>query len=73
MFKRGGEMLLGIDKGTTYTKTDKKLCIRSTIRKYKDNDIMLNDEKILFEMGGQKWIVGEKGNYSTRRSSNTKN
>lgn len=68
--------MLGIDKGTTYTKTDRKLCIRSTIRKYRENDIMLHDDKTLFEMDGQKWIIGEKGNYSTdlmkSKHSNTK-
>lgn len=57
--------MIGVDKGTTYTKTDKQLCIRSTIRKFQENDIILNEDKILFEMDGQKWIVGEKGNYST--------
>lgn len=57
--------MIGIDKGTTYTKTDRRLCIRSTIRKYRENDIILQDDKILLEMDGEKWIVGEKGNYST--------
>lgn len=58
--------MIGVDKGTTYTKTDKKICIRSTIRKLKDNDIVLNgDNKIILEFNGQKCIVGEKGNYST--------
>lgn len=57
--------MIGVDKGTTYTKTDKGLCIRSTIRKYKEDDIILQGDKILLEMNGEKWIVGEKGNYST--------
>lgn len=57
--------MIAIDKGTTYTKTDRKLCIRSTIRKYQDNDILQKDDKILFEMDDQKWIIGERGNYST--------
>lgn len=59
-------MILGIDKGTTYTKTDKKVCIRSTIRKYKENDIILDNDKIILEIDGQKYIIGDKqGNYST--------
>lgn len=57
--------MLGIDKGTTYTKTNRELCIRSTIRKYRETDINLDNDKIILEMGEQKYIVGEKGNYST--------
>lgn len=57
--------MLGIDKGTTYTKTDKGLCIRSTIRQHRDNDIVLHDDTILLELDGEKYIIGEKGNYST--------
>lgn len=57
--------MLGIDKGSTYTKTDRKLCTRSTIRKYRENDIVLDDDKIILEMDGQKYIIGEKGSYST--------
>lgn len=57
--------MLGVDKGTTYTKTDKGLIIRSTIRAHTKNEVLLNDEKTIVEYQGQKYIVGEKGNYST--------
>lgn len=57
--------MLGIDKGTTYTKTDKGLIIRSIIRTFRENEVMLNNEKTLVEYEGEKYIVGEKGNYST--------
>lgn len=57
--------MLGVDKGTTYTKTNKGLMIRSTIRAYRENEVLLNDDKILVEYEGSKYIIGEKGNYST--------
>lgn len=58
-------MILGVDKGSTYTKTDNQLCFRSTIRRYKSSDIILNNDSIVLGYEGEKWIVGEKGNYST--------
>jgi len=69
--------MLGVDKGTAYTKTSKMICFRSTIRKLKETDIIFNgDNKIILEYEGQKYIVGEKGNYSTdlmkSQHSNTK-
>lgn len=57
--------MLGVDKGTTYTKTDKGLIIRSTVRSYRDNEVLLNDNKTIVEYEGKKYIIGEKGNYST--------
>lgn len=56
--------MIGVDKGTTYTKTNKNLCIRSTIRRFRESDVLL-DDKIIVEYKNQKYIVGEKGNYST--------
>lgn len=56
--------MIGVDKGTTYTKTNKGLCIRSTIRNFRESDVVL-DDKIIVEYNGQKYIVGEKGYYST--------
>ena len=56
-------MLLGIDKGTTYTKSSEDKIIRSTIRK--DNNDILIDNKLAVELSGEKFIVGEQGNYST--------
>jgi plasmid segregation protein ParM len=57
--------MLGIDKGTTYTKTDQKICIKSTIREYQESDISLQNDKLILEMENKKWVIGEKGNYST--------
>lgn len=57
--------MIGIDKGSTYTKTDKGLCIRSTIRKYREGEIFLHRDVNILEMDGQKWVIGEQGNYST--------
>lgn len=58
-------MILGVDKGSTYIKTDNNLCIRATIRRYKSSDIILNSDSIVLGYDDEKWIVGEKGNYST--------
>jgi len=57
--------VLGVDKGTTYTKTDRGLIIRSTVRTYRKNEVLLDNEKNIVEYEGSKYIVGEKGNYST--------
>jgi plasmid segregation protein ParM len=57
--------MIGVDKGTTYTKTDQKICIKSTIREFQENDISLQNDKLLLEMDNKKWIIGERGNYST--------
>lgn len=56
-------MILGIDKGTTYTKSSENKIIRSTIRKF-NNDILF-DDKLTVEIFNKKYIIGEKGNYST--------
>lgn len=57
-------MVLAVDKGTTYTKTNKKWCCRSTVKKLTDDDVLIDEEDI-FELDGQCYIVGQGGNYST--------
>ncbi len=57
--------MLGVDKGSTYTKTDKNVCIRSTLRKFRENDVNLDNDRVMIELDGQKFIAGDKGNYST--------
>lgn len=57
--------MIGIDKGTTYTKDDRGNIIRSTVREYRENELLLNEDKNIVEFEGKKYIVGEKGNYST--------
>lgn len=56
-------LLLGIDKGSSYTKTNEGLCIRSTVRKNAD-DILLN-EKTCIEINNQNYIIGEGGDFAT--------
>lgn len=58
-------MMIGVDKGTTYTKTDRGIIIRSTVRSYRENEVLLNEDKSIVEYEGSKYIIGEKGNYST--------
>lgn len=57
--------ILGVDKGTTYTKTDRGLIIRSTVRTYRKNEVLLDNDKTIVEYEGNKYVIGEKGNYST--------
>jgi len=57
--------VLGVDKGTTYTKTDRGLIIRSTVRTYRKNEVLLDNDKTIVEYEGNKYVIGEKGNYST--------
>lgn len=55
-------MIIGIDKGSSYTKTDKGLCIRSTVKKYED-DIL--KENSFIEIDNKKYVVGEEGSFAT--------
>lgn len=63
MFKEG-YMVIGVDRGTTYTKTDKGISIKSTLRKLNVHDI-IDDDVIVTEIDGQRWVVGEAGCYET--------
>ncbi|MTI47861.1 MAG: ParM/StbA family protein [Firmicutes bacterium] len=56
-------MLRGIDKGTTYTKDNLGNILKSTIKEVKDEALL--DGKTIVEYECKKYIVGEKGNYST--------
>lgn len=57
-------MTIGIDKGSTYTKTSKGVIIKSTVRKFGENDINLNDN-LLVEMDGEKHFIGGNGSFAT--------
>jgi len=57
-------MVIGVDRGTTYTKTDKGISIRSTLRKLNVHDI-IDDDVTVTEIDGQRWVVGEAGCYET--------
>lgn len=56
-------MLVGIDKGTTYTKDNQGNIIRSTI--IENHGGILLDNKIVVDIFGKSYIVGEKGRYGT--------
>lgn len=56
-------MTIGIDKGTTYTKDSEGNIIKSTVKVITDDILLAN--KLLVEMDCRKYIIGEKGNFST--------
>lgn len=56
-------MIIGIDKGTTYTKDNNGNIIQSTTREVSDE--ILLEGNLIVEFEEKKYIVGEKGNYST--------
>jgi len=56
-------VIKGIDKGTTYTKDHEGNIIKSTVREI--NDEVLIDGKLIVDFEGKKYVIGEKGHYST--------
>lgn len=58
-------MVIGIDKGSTYTKSSKGIILKSTVRPYYDNEVNLNNEMNIVEIFREKFVVGGIGNYST--------
>lgn len=53
-------MVIGIDKGTTFTKDSNQNIIQSTIREISDE--ILLERNLIVEFEGKKYVVGEKGN-----------
>ncbi|WP_066500016.1 ParM/StbA family protein [Abyssisolibacter fermentans] len=59
-------MIIGVDKGSAYTKTSKGIKIKSTIRDWNENDIRLSgDDTKLVEIFGRKLVIGGTGSFST--------
>ena len=57
--------IIGVDKGTAFTKTNEGLCIRSTLRRMRKDEFVLNAEKTVLEVNGIEYIVGEQGSFGT--------
>lgn len=58
--------LIGVDRGTAEINTSEEISFRATVRKYKNDEIVLNgDSKIIVEFEGDKYVIGEKGKTST--------
>lgn len=56
-------IIKGIDRGTTYTKDEQRHILKSTVREFKDDEIVLDSsQKIIVEFENKKYIVGEIGN-----------
>jgi len=58
-------MILGIDKGTAFTKNNKGEIFKSVLRREKINEIDLNNSLIHVGWEGENYIVGENGQYET--------
>lgn len=58
-------MFISVDKGTTYTKNNKGIMIRSTIRRKKENEIDLDENKIIIKYENEEYVIGEKGKFET--------
>lgn len=57
-------MIIAVDKGTTFTKTE-KISFKSTIREYRSDEIDFAQDKIMVEYNNKKYIIGEKGKTNT--------
>lgn len=57
-------MIIAVDKGTTFTKTE-KISFKSTVREYKDNEIDFSQDKIVVEYENKKYVIGDKGKTNT--------
>lgn len=58
-------MVIGVDKGTTYTKDSNLNIFKSTVRRYSKDEIILDKNKLVVEFNGEKYIIGETGEYAT--------
>lgn len=45
ILKGGNTLTIGINKGSTYTKTSKGAILKSTVRSYNDSEMNLNNDK----------------------------
>lgn len=66
-------MIIGVDRGTAYTKNSLGDVFKSTVRKHRETDIHLDPQKhIVVDYKGEKYVIGEDGNYQTnlQKSSN---
>lgn len=68
-------MIIGVDKGSAYTKTSKEFMVKSTVRKLDENDISINSNDVV-EFCGDRYIIGEEGDFATdlmkQKHNNTK-
>ncbi|MGV8149970.1 MAG: ParM/StbA family protein, partial [Alkaliphilus sp.] len=55
---------IGVDKGSSYTKTSTGFSIKSTVKEINDNDLILNGSMTV-ELDGKKYVIGEEGNFAT--------
>ncbi|MGV8168149.1 MAG: hypothetical protein ACLKAL_11970 [Alkaliphilus sp.] len=56
--------IIGVDKGSSYTKTSTGFSVKSTVRELNENDLVLNGSMTI-ELEGKKYITGEEGNFAT--------
>lgn len=58
-------MIFGVDRGTTFTKTDNLRKFKSTVRRVSKDDVLIDKDSIFVEYNGTDYIVGESGEYET--------
>ncbi|MBN4062807.1 ParM/StbA family protein [bacterium AH-315-E09] len=56
--------IIGVDKGSAYTKTSTGFSVKSTVRELNENDLILNGSMTV-ELEGKKYVIGEEGNFAT--------
>ncbi|MBN4074422.1 MAG: hypothetical protein COA82_01115 [Alkaliphilus sp.] len=56
--------IIGVDKGSAYTKTSTGFSVKSTVREIGENDLILNGSMTV-ELDGKKYVIGEEGNFAT--------
>jgi len=57
-------MIIAVDKGTTFTKTE-NISFKSTIREYKEDEINFSQDKIIVKYNNKKYVIGDKGKTNT--------
>lgn len=58
-------MIIGVDKGTTFTKDSNYNNIKSTVKQVNSNDILIDQNTIQLTYKNTTYIIGENGNYET--------
>lgn len=58
-------MIIGVDKGTAYTKTSELISFKSTIREYSKNELDFSQDKTIVEYNKRKYVIGGSGKTNT--------
>ena len=57
--------IISVDKGTAYTKTSEFISFKSTVRKYREDELNFSQDKVIVKYNNIKYVIGENGKTNT--------